>query len=262
MLVERILLATSREGRTPEEYAAEVKGLFEGYSPGRKDLERYSQRKTLDLYWQRRGADGVTGAMQVAHAFLGLRLECAQCHRHPHDVWRQEDLLEFSNFFMRVRKVGFQGDNEKKFPEMAALYKKFNDEAKTLETSLDVEWAHAMAPGANILLVELPFNASFADVGTGVQFAARQPHLVGDLDRAERADLELPLADHHLGVEAAVGEPGGEAVVEVLLDDLAPEDLVRADTAVVAALWCREAADREAVRAPVLHERVLLLDAE
>ncbi len=133
VFVERILLATSREGRTPEQYAAEVKALFEGYAPGRPDLELYAKRRTLDLFWQRRNADGVTGAMQVSHAFLGLRLECAQCHRHPHDVWRQEDLLEFSNFFMRVRKVGFQGDNEKKFPDMAALYKKFNDEAKTLE---------------------------------------------------------------------------------------------------------------------------------
>jgi hypothetical protein len=131
--VERIILATSREGRTPEQYADEVKGLFEGYAPGRKDLELYRNRRTLDLYWQRRGADGVGGAMQVAHAFLGLRLECAQCHRHPHDIWRQEDLLDFANFFMRVRKVGFQGDNEKKFPDMAALFKRFNDEAKGLD---------------------------------------------------------------------------------------------------------------------------------
>lgn len=134
--VERILLATSREGRTMDEYAAEVKALFEGYSPGRKDLELYAKRKTLDLFWQRRGSDGVSGTLQVAHAFLGLRLECAQCHRHPHDNWQQEDLLDFANFFMRVRTVGFQGDNEKKFTDAAAFYKKFNDEAKTLETDV------------------------------------------------------------------------------------------------------------------------------
>jgi hypothetical protein len=134
--VERILLATSREGRTVEQYAAEVKAMFEGYAPGRPDLALYAKRQTLDLYWQRRGADGVTGAMQVAHAFLGLRLECAQCHRHPHDNWRQEDLLEFANFFVRVRKVGFQGDNEKKFPDTAALFKKFNDEGKKLEADV------------------------------------------------------------------------------------------------------------------------------
>jgi hypothetical protein len=134
--VERILLATSKEGHTAEEYAKEVAALMEGYGPENKDLEIYRKRKTLDLYWMRRGSDGLGGAMQVAHSFLGLRLECAQCHRHPHDIWRQEDLLDFANFFMRVRTVGFQGDNEKKFPDMAALKKKYDNEAKQLETDI------------------------------------------------------------------------------------------------------------------------------
>ena len=105
--------------------------MYEGYAAGRKDLELYRNRKTLDLYWQRRGADGVGGAMQVAHAFLGLRLECAQCHRHPHDVWQQDDLLDFANFFMRVRKIGFQGDNEKQFPDMAAIKKRYDEERRS-----------------------------------------------------------------------------------------------------------------------------------
>lgn len=131
--VERILLATSREGRPMEAYGDEVVKLMEGYAPSRPDLELYKNRKTLDLYWQRRGSDGVSGAMQVAHAFLGLRLECAQCHRHPHDIWQQDDLLSFANYFMRVRRVGFEGNNEKLYPDAAALYKKYNDEAKKLE---------------------------------------------------------------------------------------------------------------------------------
>jgi hypothetical protein len=131
--VERILLATSKEGHSAEQYGDEVLKMMEGNAPGRPDLELYKNRTTLDLYWQRRGADGVTGAQQVAHAFLGLRLECAQCHRHPHDVWQQDDLLSFANFFMRVRRVGFEGDNEKKYPDMAALFKKFNEEGKKLE---------------------------------------------------------------------------------------------------------------------------------
>lgn len=131
--VERILLATSKEGHTAEQYGDEVLKMMEGNAPGRPDLELYRNRKTLDLYWQRRGSDGVSGTQQVAHAFLGLRLECAQCHRHPHDVWQQDDLLSFANFFMRVRRVGFEGDNEKRYPDTAALYKKFNDEAKKLE---------------------------------------------------------------------------------------------------------------------------------
>jgi hypothetical protein len=134
--VERILLATSREGRTMEQYADELARMMDGNAPGRPDLEMYKRRKTLDLYWQRRGSDGVSGALQVAHAFLGLRLECAQCHRHPHDVWQQDDLLSFANFFMRVRKVGFEGDNEKRYPDAAALFKKFNDEGKKLEAEV------------------------------------------------------------------------------------------------------------------------------
>jgi hypothetical protein len=130
--VERILTATGREGRSLDEWAKETVALSEGYTTPRTDLAVYSKRKTLDLYWQRGAASGVPGALQVAHAFLGLRLECAQCHRHPHDVWQQDDLLSFANFFMRVRSPGFQGDNEKKFSEVAAYTKKFSEEAKQL----------------------------------------------------------------------------------------------------------------------------------
>jgi subtilase family serine protease len=45
------------------------------------------------------------------------------------------------------------------------------------ETSLDVEWAHAVAPGANILLVEAPSN-SLADLLSAVSYAAGQPGVV------------------------------------------------------------------------------------
>jgi hypothetical protein len=131
-LVERILTATSRDGRDVETWAAEVQQMEEGYGPGRKDLEIYKGRQTLDLYWQRSSSSGVPVALQVAHAFLGLRLECAQCHRHPHDVWQQDDLLSFANFFMTVRRIGFQGENEKKFPDTAAIFTRLNDEAKKL----------------------------------------------------------------------------------------------------------------------------------
>ena len=130
--VARILTATSRDGKSREEWAEEVVALQEGYTTPRRDLDLYAQRKTLDAYWQRKGAVGVSGTLQIAHAFLGLRLECAQCHRHPHDVWQQDDLLSFANFFMGVRTVGFQGENDKKYPEDQVLFKKYTDEGKKL----------------------------------------------------------------------------------------------------------------------------------
>src|SRR5438034_6124 len=128
--VERILTATSRDGQSLQDWAKQVTAINTGYTTPRTDLAIYGQRKSLDLYWQRRASGGVTGTLQVAHAFLGLRMECAQCHRHPHDVWQQDDLLSFANFFMNVRQVGFQGGNEKQFPDVAEHVKTLNAEAK------------------------------------------------------------------------------------------------------------------------------------
>lgn len=130
--VERILTATSREGRDLDTWGKEVIAVNDGYTTPRTDTTLYAKRKTLDLYWQRRASAGVPGTLQIAHAFLGLRLECAQCHRHPHDVWQQDDLLSFANFFLHVRQPGFQGGNEKQFPEAAAYVKNLNADAKRL----------------------------------------------------------------------------------------------------------------------------------
>ncbi len=41
--------------------------------------------------------------MSVAHAFLGIQLQCAECHKHPFDVWSKQDFAEFSNFFTGIR---------------------------------------------------------------------------------------------------------------------------------------------------------------
>jgi hypothetical protein len=69
-LAERILLATSREGRSEQDWAKEVQSLVEENTAKSADLRAYASRKTLDLYWQR-GSGGVKGTMQVAHSFLG-----------------------------------------------------------------------------------------------------------------------------------------------------------------------------------------------
>jgi hypothetical protein len=121
--VERILLATSREGRSQEAWLDEVQAMAEENAEPGSDMKTYAQRKTLDLYWQRKEATGIKGTLQVAHAFLGLRLECAQCHRHPHDVWLQDDLLSFANFFMRVRGSAY--------PDSKSLPKKYADMMKS-----------------------------------------------------------------------------------------------------------------------------------
>lgn len=41
-------------------------------------------------------------ASTTARAFLGVRLECAQCHDHPFDDWKQADYWGYAAFFARV----------------------------------------------------------------------------------------------------------------------------------------------------------------
>src|SRR5690606_15815732 len=98
--------------------------------------------------------------------------------------------------------------------------------------------------------------------GGAVAQAPGHPDVVGDLYRAGRADLAAPRAAHQLGVDAGDLQAGGEAAVEVQLDDVAAEHGLGADAAVVVALRGGEAALGEAERTAALEEGVLLLDAE
>lgn len=43
----------------------------------------------------------------VAQIFMGMRIQCAQCHNHPFDRWTMDDYYSFAAFFKQVgRKVG------------------------------------------------------------------------------------------------------------------------------------------------------------
>ena len=43
----------------------------------------------------------------VAQVFMGMRLQCAQCHNHPFDRWTQNDYYSWAAFFAQIgRKAG------------------------------------------------------------------------------------------------------------------------------------------------------------
>jgi hypothetical protein len=52
--------------------------------------------------------DPVRLAGRVTRAFLGLRLDCAQCHNHPFAEWKKSDFEGLSAFFGQAH-VGFKG---------------------------------------------------------------------------------------------------------------------------------------------------------
>jgi len=60
--------------------------------------------------------DPIRLAGRVTRAFLGLRLDCAQCHDHPFAEWKQGDFEGFAAFFGQTH-VGFRGvfDGEGEF---------------------------------------------------------------------------------------------------------------------------------------------------
>jgi hypothetical protein len=109
-IVGGILTATSLEGRPRAELVAEIEAIRKsigsseqtpGIASNRYDETGiYAKRNTLDLYWLRipnRAPDRV--ALHTATAFLGVRLDCAQCHRHPFDRWTTADFEHFQSFF-------------------------------------------------------------------------------------------------------------------------------------------------------------------
>jgi hypothetical protein len=57
----------------------------------------------MPYFWTRQSLkEPKDTAMSVAHAFLGIQLQCAECHKHPFDRWTQADFNQFSQFFESV----------------------------------------------------------------------------------------------------------------------------------------------------------------
>jgi hypothetical protein len=98
-IVGGFLTASTREGRSVEETVAEhqkvAANLDKGFGDG-----TYAARKTNDIFWKKAGnTRPETVALRISYAFLGVRLECAQCHKHPFDRWTQDDFRGFTSIF-------------------------------------------------------------------------------------------------------------------------------------------------------------------
>lgn len=57
------------------------------------------------LMGSRRGSDATTErAAETSRIFLGIQIQCAQCHDHPSDVWKRQQFHEFAAYFGRLRE--------------------------------------------------------------------------------------------------------------------------------------------------------------
>lgn len=52
-----------------------------------------------------RGAEAANErAAETSRVFMGIQIQCAQCHDHPFDKWKQEQFHQLASYFARVRE--------------------------------------------------------------------------------------------------------------------------------------------------------------
>ena len=114
-IIKGIVLAKSRQSdQTYDAYAQRVSEYFRSEAP-----TDFSRHPNMPHYWTRRSMQKPEDAAQAfAHNFLGIRLQCAQCHKHPFAPWTQNDFKEFSRFFKTV-KFGVAPQSISRYRELA-----------------------------------------------------------------------------------------------------------------------------------------------
>lgn len=66
---------------------------------------KYKPNGSSFLLGSRRGTDAATErAAETSRIFLGVQIQCAQCHDHPSDVWKRQQFHEFAAYFGRLRE--------------------------------------------------------------------------------------------------------------------------------------------------------------
>lgn len=137
-LVGGIVTATSREGRSLEEYVAENEAVAAALEPreGFDEEGIYARRQTLDQYWLKRMSDREKGiAIRTANAFLGLQIQCAECHKHPFDRWTQDDFEGWTSFARVVHITDLDGSERSQGRydyDKVALYAEINPREERL----------------------------------------------------------------------------------------------------------------------------------
>lgn len=98
-IIEGIVSSNSlEEDEDYVEYCREMTKACSG------DFELFAERESMPLFWARRNFQKPEDrAIGFAYTFLGVRIECAQCHKHPFDQWSKQDFDDFSKLFATIR---------------------------------------------------------------------------------------------------------------------------------------------------------------
>jgi hypothetical protein len=99
-IVAGIAVASSRKpDQSFEDYCAEMSSYYRKENPA-----DFTTRDSMPYFWARQNVTQPEDkALAFAYTFLGVHLQCAQCHKHPFDQWTKDDFDSFKAFFATVR---------------------------------------------------------------------------------------------------------------------------------------------------------------
>jgi hypothetical protein len=113
-IVEGIVTAVSRE---PEEsYREYCEAMTEIAND--KSGKSFAKRSDMMYYWARNNQQKAEDrAVAFAYAFCGVRIQCAQCHKHPFDQWSKKDFDQFERLFdgIEAKPNKFASDSKSDF---------------------------------------------------------------------------------------------------------------------------------------------------
>ena len=95
-----VLSESRRPGQSYGEYVTEQSRFMRKQKPD----DFTANDNPMHYYWFRSNNQIPTDrALSFGYVFMGVRLQCAQCHKHPFDQWSKQDFEKFSQFFTRVK---------------------------------------------------------------------------------------------------------------------------------------------------------------
>ncbi len=115
-IVEGIVTAVSREpGESYRDYCEAMTKIAND-----KTGKSFAERSHMMYYWARNNQKKAEErAISFAYAFCGVRIQCAQCHKHPFDQWSKKDFEQFERLF-----DGIQANQAKLLPDASPEFAK------------------------------------------------------------------------------------------------------------------------------------------
>jgi hypothetical protein len=148
-IVEGIVLARSR---LDDESYADYCERMSDYQQA-DFAKAFAEQPYLPYFWSRRNFQTPQErALGFAYTFLGVRIQCAECHKHPFDQWTKDDFARFQNFFPRVR----HGEMPATKDEITAMIEKLGVDPKLRGNDRDKALVALLKEGSTV-----PYRETF-----------------------------------------------------------------------------------------------------